>query len=439
MRKRALLFALIIPVLCLLTVGIYYIPPVHERLVWRVDSVRAKIKYAINPPEKVVFVPQATAGALVTVTPLSAAAEPSVTPSPSPVPTETRPGPTDTPAPTPTATETPPPTATFTPPPPSVRLTGITHEYQRYNNCGPANLSMALSYWGWTGDQYITAAFLKPNQQDRNVLPAEMKRFVDEQTGLRALVRVGGNLDLLKTLVAAGFPVIIEKGFEGERFDGWMGHYEVVNGYDDARQRLTVQDSYVGANQPVTYADVESQWRAFNHTYLVIYPPEREAEVLAILGPFGDEQVAFTAARERAQAESETLRGRDRYFALYNLGTNDLLLGDYAAAAAAYDAAFAHYPSIPLGTRPARMLWYQTGPYEAYFQLQRYQDIVNLATLTLDAMVDPVLEESYYWRGRAWAALGDRDAAIADFRRSVEVHPGYAPGLEQLQLLGVEP
>ena len=114
-------------------------------------------------------------------------------------------------------------------------LTGILHQYQMWNNCGPANLAMALSFWGWKGDQRDTAAFLKPNQRDKNVMPYEMEAYVEQETDLEAVVRVGGDLQTLKALIAAGLPVIVEKGFEGVGFDGWMGHYQVVSGYDDAK------------------------------------------------------------------------------------------------------------------------------------------------------------------------------------------------------------
>jgi len=32
-------------------------------------------------------------------------------------------------------------------------LNGIIHHFQTWNNCGPANLAMALSFWGWEGNQ----------------------------------------------------------------------------------------------------------------------------------------------------------------------------------------------------------------------------------------------------------------------------------------------
>lgn len=245
---------------------------------------------------------------------------------------------------------------------------------------------------------------------------------------------------MLKTFVAAGFPVIVEKGFENpKKFDGWMGHYEVVNGYDDQQRKFRVQDSYNGSNQPVEYDLMLSQWRAFNYAYLVIYPPTREAEVFGILGNQVDINQNYQYAADKALADTQALKGRDRYFAWYNRGTNLMNLKDYAGAATAYDAAFAQYQAIPKEQRPWRMLWYQTGPYFAYFYTQRYQDVINLATTTLDAMSEPNLEESYYWRARAKAALGDNQGALADVMKSLEYHPEFQPGLElKNQLTGTQ-
>ncbi len=149
MRARFQWFLLIgIPLVCVIGVALYYLPPIHERLAWRIDNIKSQIIYAINPPEQAVFVPKEQVASIVRAT-LQALTP---TSSPSSTATPTVPGPTSTPAPSPTPTLTP------TPIPQSARLTGIIHEYQKWNNCGPANLSMALSYWGWKGDQRDTAA-----------------------------------------------------------------------------------------------------------------------------------------------------------------------------------------------------------------------------------------------------------------------------------------
>ncbi len=81
----------------------------------------------------------------------------------------------------------------------------------------------------------------------------------------------------------------------------------------------------------------------------------------------------------------------------------------YNAAGTAYDQAFNLYSNLPIPQKdwPYRMLWYQTGPYWAYYYTGRYQDVINLANTTLGTVLGgPTLEESLYWRGMAEGALG---------------------------------
>jgi tetratricopeptide (TPR) repeat protein len=295
---------------------------------------------------------------------------------------------------------------------------------------------MALSYWGWKGDQYAIASLTKPNPRDKNVMPYEMADIVETQTDLKVISRVGGELDLLKRFVAAGFPVIIEKGFEDPKFDGWMGQYELITAYDDTSNRFTAQDSNMGPNLKLPYDYVQSYWRAFDFTYLVIYPTDRERDVLAILGSQADKAYNDQFAAQKASDEITALSGRDLYFAWFNRGSSLVALQDYAGAAAAYDQAFSLYPSIPEKERPWRMMWYQTGPYWAYFYSGRYQDVIDLATKTLDNMSEPILEESYYWRGLAREAMGDVKGAIKDFQASLKYHPGFEQSISKLIQVG---
>ena len=430
-------YLLAIPILCILALAAYNVPFVHEHLAWRVDNLYARIQYAIHPPAQAVFLPQEQDLVNQIVQATLTAAVPTVSPSPTSTlqPTPTHSGITTTP--TITATSTPKPTDI----PAHVRLTGIVHEYQKWNNCGPANMAMALSFWAWKGDQLDIASVVKPNPRDKNVMPYEMADFVNGNTSMRAVVRVGGDLDTLKRLTAAGFPVLIEKGFEGAGFDGWMGHYEVISGYDDAKSTFWVYDSYVGPDTDFTipYSEVLFHWQAFNYIYVLLYPPEREQEVIALLGSQWDETSNNQYAAQKSSDEIYSMSDRQLYFAWFNRGTNLVRLQDYAGAAAAYDEAFAIYPTIPENKRPWRMLWYQTGPYFAYYYTGRYYDVINLATITLDAATEPALEESFYWRGMANLALGATDSAIADFQSSLQWHPGFEPSLVQLQGLGITP
>ena len=411
--------------LLLLVVAIYNLPPVEERLAWRISELRARIKYAISPPEEAVFTPNATLAAVVQATMSALAAMPSATP--------------DAPTSTPAASATP--TLVPTPLPASARLSGIRHEYEKWNNCGPATLSMALSYWDWEGDQVPIAAFVKPNPRDKNVMPYELEAFVESETDLEMVVRYGGTLELAKRFLAAGYPFMVEKGYDFPGADkGWMGHYQLLVGYDDEQQRFTAYDSYTGGpNLPVSYAQLEENWRAFNYTFLIPYPLDQEEGVMALLGDYADEQASLQIAAQKASDEIYSLTGRDQLFAWFNRGTSLYQLADYSGAAAAYDEYFRLVEATDPELRPWRMLWYQTGPYFAYYFTGRLAEAMNLATVTLVAANEPALEESWYWRARARADTGDMAGAIEDLRTSLAWHPGFAPSLSLLQALGATP
>lgn len=440
MKKRSVLIGIFgLPVIFLLAIAIYNVPFVHERLAWRVENLQTQVRHALNPPEQAIFVPQqndqATMEAIVQETVQAALATPPPTQTPvAPAHAD----PTSTPEPTPTITPT------FAPLPSKVALTGYRHEWQQMNNCGPATLAMGLSYWGWEGDQTDTRAVLRPNFRqvdDKNVNPEEMVTYVEAQSGLRALARIGGDINLLKRLLAAGYPVLIEKGLQHSPKD-WMGHYVLVTGYNEERQNFITQDTYTGPgeNVLVPYTELsERWWRDFNYVYVVIFPEEKTADVLAILGPNGDEQENARLAAAKAESEIASLSGRNQYFAWYNLGSSRVKLGDYTGAAVAYDQAFAIYPSIPEDDRPWRMLWYQFGPYQTYYHTGRYQDVLNLASQTLYTLGKPILEETLYWQGRAQEALGQIDQAVASYRQAAAVNPDSTPALAELQRLGVSP
>lgn len=442
MRKRILIiFPSIVLLVCLAGALLAFLPPVQERLSWRLENLRARIQRMINPPEQVVFVPegQDDMQAVQTIAQNTLAALiPSATPSPAAA-TQAGENPVSTPAPSATATQTFTPTPTLTPIPGTVILDGIRHEYQQFNNCGPSNLSMALSYYGWQGDQRDTRSFLRPSLDvdDKNVMPSEMVAYVEQFTqGLGALTRVAGDLDTLKRLIAAGFPVIIEAGHHPAD-DYWMGHFLVVNGYDDERQRFITQDSLILPDLPLPYEEIgEHWWRDFNYVYIVIYPLEREADVLAILGAHSDPTYNFQFAAQRAQEETQNLTGRDLYFAWFNLGASLVELEDYQGAAAAFDQAFAVYQRIPENERPYRMMWYRVDPYPAYYYSGRYDDVIELANTTFTWVSQPVLEESYFWRGMAYEATGVMNQAISDYQKAAALNPYYAPPHDALQRLG---
>jgi tetratricopeptide (TPR) repeat protein len=349
---------------------------------------------------------------------------------------------TATPAASPTLPATftpPPPTATAVPIPAAAQLEGITHQFQEWNNCGPATLAMTLSYFGIRTNQTTTAAVLKPNPEDRNVSPEEMAAYVNNQTDLQALTRVNGDAYTIRRLIANGFPVILEIGIDppGEfRWLGWYGHYMLVVAYDDAEQQFWVYDSWLGTSdeplqnadangRDLPYADVDAYWPHFNRNYIVLYEPTRAAEVAAIIGDNMDDAVMWQNALQTVRAE--TAAAPDNAFNWFNLGTAYNTLGQYQEAAGAFDQALA------IGL-PWRMLWYQFGPYEAYYQTGRYDDVILLADVTLENR--PYFEESFYYKGLAEEALGNLADAQENLQLAADFNPNFTPAaaaLSQIQ------
>jgi tetratricopeptide (TPR) repeat protein len=190
----------------------------------------------------------------------------------------------------------------------------------------------------------------------------------------------------------------------------------------------------------MSYQEYLEGWRAFNYVFIIVYQPEREAELYQVLGQWADETWATQKALEIAEQETQTLTGIDQFFAYFNLGTSNVRLMEYGLAAQAYDTAFSLYYALPEDDRPYRIMWYQTGPYWAYYYTSRYIDVINLADLTESTLYyHRVIEETLYWRAQAEAALGYYDAAYADLRKAVEYNPNFGPGISLMAEWGISP
>lgn len=333
--------------------------------------------------------------------------------------------------PLPTATIPPQPTAApvYQPAQPAVTLTGFTHAWQTWNNCGPATLAMNLSYFGSTLDQAAIGEVLRRHPDDKNVSPEELAAFAASQ-GYHAQMRVNGSTDLMRLLLSNGIPVLIETWLEEEPNDG-MGHYRLLVGYDDAEQYWIGYDSYVDTGLfssigpyrgiRMSYAETDALWKVFNRTYLLIYTDAQAPTVAAIYGDALDQTVMWQRATQDAQVAVQQTPNDP--FAWFNLGTDLTALGDGAAAAQAYDQA------RRLGL-PWRMLWYQYGPFQAYHAVGRAQDVLTLADATLSTTQN--VEELHYWRGQALATLGNPAEAQRAWQRALELNPDYRPANEAL-------
>jgi len=298
---------------------------------------------------------------------------------------------------------------------------------------------MALTYFGERLSQEDTALVLKPDPEDRNVSPWEMAAYVSNETSHQALFRANGSTETLRQLLASGIPVIIELGIDppGEfGWLGWYGHYLLLVAYDDDLEQFWVYDSWFGTSEEplknadpngrvLPYADLQTYWPQFNRNYIALYEPGQSELVAEIIGPDMDEQLMWQ--RALARVRDEAAANSADAFSWFNLGTAYNALGSYQNAATAFDQARA------IGL-PWRMLWYQFGPYEAYYQTGRYDDVLLLADVTLKDR--PYFEESYYYRGLALAAQGKLPEARASLSDAVSFNPNYAAAAEALATLG---
>jgi tetratricopeptide (TPR) repeat protein len=421
-KKHSVFFliATLIALSLLLLAGVLAIRALPGRYAYYLPEPLQALRHDPHPdtlPTPLPHIPQPTAQP--TSPPTS---QPTISPTDEPTDQPTNP-PTDTPTPTPT------PLLVYT-------LPGVRHEHQGWNNCGPTTLAMALSYWGHDETQYDVAPVLKPDPEDKNVSLSEMEDYTRD-LGLGAIVRAGGNLERLKALVRAGFPVIVETWYVRDARDQ-LGHYRLVIGYDDTTQEFLTYDSLHGPDIPIGYQEMDELWRVFNRIYMVVYELDQWDALAAVLGPDVDDAAMYeralkTARFEMANPPSSCVAYADCSdwvtFSWFNVGTSLTSLGRHAEAAPAYDEA------RRLGLH-FRMLWYQFGPYESYYAVGRYDDVIALANATLATANN--LEESYYWRGMARWAQGDVAGARADFDAALHYHEGWPPAVEALRKLDGE-
>lgn len=408
-RRWGLILLTLFAAAVLLAVLLLQIPRVNRAVSWRADIALTYVRMLLNPVDQ--------------LPPPSVSVQPSVE-----VVTPTPATPTAEPLPTATPLISPTPTLVPTPIPAQVQLNPPAYDEKRdkqdWNNCGPATLALHLRYYGWEGNQFDISDVIKPTRDDRNVNVEELVFYVRTKTGwLNAEYRVGGNLERLKQLIAAGIPVMIEETFKTDRQywpedDRWAGHYLLVTGYDDANQIFTVHDTEVGPNQKMTYADLDEKWQSFNRVYIMVYPPEMQAAVESILGEDWDMDVNRQRALEAS--EKETQLDPKNAFAWFNLGSNYAYFARYNEAAQAYDTA------RTLGL-PQRMLRYQFGPFMAYFHSLRNDDLMALTKYALE--ITRTSEEAMLWRGWGFFREGKREDAINLFRAALKVRPDYEDAL----------
>jgi hypothetical protein len=295
-------------------------------------------------------------------------------------------------------------------------LTGGMQTFQTFNNCGPAALSMALSYWEISKSQQELGQILRPYQHprgdndDKSVTLAELG-WQAERYGLATYHRPAGSVEIIEQFIAEDIPVITRTWLRtGED----IGHYRVVKGYDRIQSELIQDDSLQGANLRYSYADFNELWEDFNYEFLVVVPEEKVSVVETILGEkLLEPEQAWQTAWQQADLiwqrdPSNLAAGFNRVVAAYYLGR--------------YEEAVSGYELIK-DRLPPRQLWYQIEPILAYYQTGDMDTVLAISNEILRED-NRAFSELYYLQSLIWQQRGDTVRAEEQLELAERYHGG---------------
>jgi tetratricopeptide (TPR) repeat protein len=308
----------------------------------------------------------------------------------------------------------------------SALLPGTKVSYQTFNNCGPANMAMILSYYGIEKTQKEMGELMRPYQHpkgdndDKTVTPEEFVYWA-QQNGLEALTRPTGSIELLKMFLANEVPVVVKTLLKPTEDSA---HFRVVRGFDEEKQVIIVDDSYFGPNTKVGYFDFLQMWQPFNYGYILVYRADKSEIVKVILGDEIDEQVAYWRAINRAQKEIE--KDPENVWPAFNKVNSLYHVGEYQKCVTEFEQIESRLSK--------RALWYQIEPILAYQKLGNYDRVFEIINrvLTNDNLA---FSELYQIRGEIYLDQGNVEAARQEFEQALKYNYNFLPAKEALSRL----
>jgi ABC-type bacteriocin/lantibiotic exporter with double-glycine peptidase domain len=140
------------------------------------------------------------------------------------------------------------------------------------DQCGPSVVASVLTFWGTPAT---------PSELKREVYTSQLKGSLSIDLMLAAQKRgfkahlYSGSVEDLKSELGKGHPVIafLNRGYDFLP----VGHYVVINGFDDARQGLYIH-SGTKKNKFITYKRFAGFWNKTQRSTLLILPPDHDKE-----------------------------------------------------------------------------------------------------------------------------------------------------------------
>ena len=212
----------------------------------------------------------------------------------------------------------------------------MKHVWQSLNNCGPAAVVMSLSTFGVDVNQEVARLALRGTDVRRGMGPQGVGPWVQENFGLRSTWRNNGTEALMKKLIANGFVPMVTQWMQDFSISR-VAHWRTVRGYDDAKGVFYVNDSMLGNMVPLSYEWFDRNWQSFAYRYMVIYRPEDESLLKAVIGADWVDSHVRQAMYERARDEALT---QDTNLAWLALGEASYANGMFSEAVAAFEKGF---------------------------------------------------------------------------------------------------
>ena len=303
-------------------------------------------------------------------------------------------------------------------------LGNIHHVFQTFNNCGPASLSIALSYFDIIESQQSLGQALRPYQNpqgdndDKSVTLEELAEKAEE-FGFVSYHRPAGNIELLKNFVNNDMPVITRTWLKPNED---IGHFRVVKGFDNLRGHLIQDDSLQGKNLRYTYDEFNAIWKKFNYEYLVLVPKNKIEIAEKILGENTEEQVAWTNALGLSQ--SELAKNPNDVDARFNLSVAWNHVGNHQEAVKEFEKV--------QNQLSRRTLWYQIEPVLSYYYLEDYDKVFEISDHVL-ADGNRAFSELYVLRGEIYLKQGKKDLAKQEFEKAVFYNTSLKSAQEALE------
>jgi tetratricopeptide (TPR) repeat protein len=299
-----------------------------------------------------------------------------------------------------------------------------SHIFQRFNNCGPASLSMALSYFDINISQEEIGKDLRPyqnaigNNDDKSVTLEELAQK-GEELGFVTYHRPNGNIDLLKKLISQNIPVItrtITKPGED------IGHYRLIRGYTESE--IIQDDSLQGKGLKYTYEGLNVLWKQFNYEYLVLVPKEKVSIAENFLGEEVDEKLSW----QKAVVMSKELLQQDPndIFAGFNLSVALYNTGEFEKSVVEFEKVEQKLPF--------RTLWYQIEPILAYYELKEYDRVFEITDNILNNE-NRAFSELYIIRGDIYKSQGNLELAKSEYEKAVLYNKNMAEAQTRINAL----